>query len=352
MTATRTLPPLTENEGLDLALRRLVLSGTLTNEQARAVHEAYVDEVGPPPPAAEPSGRQRSWASRLAEIGGYLGAALMAAAGAVAIGNNWEEISRTGHIALMVVLASLLVAAGLVLVGVRRRAAVRSGAEESILRRLASTLLTLGAAAAGGAVMVAMLPTTGPASESVTSSEVGRALLIAAVVAGGILVLARALAPSAFAELALFGAILAASTGICLVGDVDSFNLWATVFFVVGLGWALLATFSKVVTVPTLTASLALFTAFYAGVVGEGWVRNTLLGTLVGVGILVYLIRPSWPYVAAAMLAAVTLTVIVLGDAFGAALALLAAGLVLLLFAGAVLLVQNRRKAAVIHLHR
>jgi hypothetical protein len=348
MTTTKSPSAQTENDGLDLVLRRLVLRGTLTNDQARSVHEAYLDEVGPPRVATpERHGlAARGWASKLAELGGYLGAALMAAAGAVVIGQQWSDMSRVGQVTLLLGLALAFVAVGGAIAALsHRREAKSTQTVQSMMRRLCSTLLTLGAAAAAGGVVVALLPATWPGTD-VTASEVGRALLAAAVAAAAVLLIARIVAPSALAEAALYGAVLGASGSVLLLMGADTETPPKTVFFMVGVGWAVLATFSHVVTVPSLAAALGLVTAFYAAIVGEeAWSRNTFLGILVAVGIAVYLARPSWPYIAAAMLSAVALTVSVLGDRFGPALALLAAGFVLLAFAGAVLLVQRRRGA-------
>lgn len=347
MTTAEKQVSVTESKNLELALDRLVFTRTLTTDQARAVHEAYLDATGASPPAAAGAAEpvRRSLTSKLAELGAYLGAALMVAAGAVAVGQQWDVIHRAGQVALLLVLAAALVGAGLVVVRFARRSGSRSSlTERSVLRRLASTLLTLGAAATAGGVVVAMLPAHF-GNRDVASTDVGRALVVAAVISATILVLAHLVAPSALEGMALYAAVLAASGGVLLMLGADTDTPIKFVFFLVGVGWSLLATFTRAITVPTLATTLGLATAFLAANIGESaGSRQAFLAALVAIGVGVYLARPSWPYVVVAMLSAVTLTVSVLGPAFGPALALLAAGFVLLVFAGAVLLFQRRRK--------
>jgi len=280
--------------------------------------------------------------SRLAELGAYLGAALMVASGAVVLGQQWNALNQPGQVELLLGLSLLLVAAGAIVVGLSRsRADTYSVTGQAILRRLSGTLLTLGAAAAAGGIVVAILPTSGEISES----EVGRALVAASLVSLAILVAARIFSPSAFVEMALYAAVLGISGGVLLWTGSPSETAVKTTLFAVGLSWALLATFSRAFTVPPLATVLGLALAFFAANIGAGATsRDLFLSALVIVGVAVYLLRPSWPYVVVAMLSAVTLTVSLLGDAYGPAIALLAAGVVLLAFAGAVLLLQRRHR--------
>jgi hypothetical protein len=231
-----------------------------------------------------------------------------------------------------------------VVVFARRARSQSTPTEQSVLRRLASTLLTLGAAATAGGVIVAMLPAHF-GNTDVGITDVGRALVVASLISATLLVLARVVAPSALEGMALYAALLATSGGVLLIIEPDTDTPAKFVFFVVGVGWALLATFTGAITVPTLATTLGLATAFFAANIGpEAGSRQVFLAVLVAIGVGVYLARPSWPYVVVAMLSAVTLTVSVLGPAFGPALALLAAGFVLVVFAGAVLLYQRRRR--------
>ena len=171
------------------------------------------------------------------------------------------------------------------------------------------------------------------------------ALVAASLVSLAILVAARIFSPSAFVEMALYAAVLGISGGVLLCTGSPSETAVKTTLFAVGLSWALLATFSRAFTVPPLATVLGLALAFFAANIGAGATsRDLFLSALVIVGVAVYLLRPSWPYVVVAMLSAVTLTVSLLGDAYGPAIALLAAGVVLLAFAGAVLLLQRRHR--------
>lgn len=318
----------------------LVTDHVLSPEQARVVLAALAEEqpVAPPPTRAP-------WAARFAEIGAYLGAALVAAAGAVVVGQQWAEMSYALRVGVLGMTTLVLVAAALGVIWVRGTRAWQDVPNGDTLRRLAGTLFTLGAASAFGTVMAAMLSE----QEYVSEFEAGRATLIGASTAFAILVVARLLAVSALGELALFGAMVGMVAGVLAMTTEDSdysANVMQWTLLAAGLTWALVATYTRLLRNRTLGAALGLALALFgAATIAESpWSHRLASLTLVTVALAVYLTRPSWPWITAAIIAAVVLTVTWVGEAVGAALALLAAGVVVLILAGGALYLHLHRK--------
>lgn len=321
----------------------LVYDGTLTETQARAVMTAL---AGPQVPgsAAQPSpGAPRTGvAGRLAEIGAYLGAALVVAAGIVVVAQRWGDMSYAVRVSVMIgtTLALLLTAGGLVIF-LRGRPwdYVPKG---DALRRLSGTLFTLGAGAAFGTVMVAMLSS----QALVTDAEASQAVVIAGLVASAVLVVARVWADTPLGEAGLFAASVAVVGGAIQLWLTDDAVVIQWTLLAVGLVWALTATFTALLRHHTLVTALGLLLALFASTISEEtWSQRLALVTLIAVALAVYLNRPSWPYISVATVAAVVLTVTWVGEAVGAAVALLAAGLVILVLAGGALLLHTRRSS-------
>lgn len=327
--------------GLPEPFGRLVADHVLSPEQARLVLAALGEERLRP---TVPTAVRAPWAARFAEIGAYLGAALVAAAGGVVVAQQWGDMAYSVRVGTLGVttLVLLAAAAGLLLSkGSRSWDDVRSG---DTLRRLASTLFTLGAGAAFGTVMVAML------SEQavVTELEGGRATLIASGAAFGILVVARLRADSALSELALFAAMVGMVAGLLAMTSEDtgySARVMQWTLLTAGLVWALVATYTHLLRNRVLGTALGLALALFgAATVSEvPWSHRVALLVLVAITLTVYLTRPSWPYITVAIIASVVLTVTWVGEEVGAALALLSAGVVVLLLAGGALFLHLRR---------
>jgi hypothetical protein len=340
MTETHTVETKPSSE-LPEPFRRLVAEQVLSPEQARLVLDA-LERERPSPDAATPA--RAPWAARFAEIGAYLGAALVAAAGGVVVAQQWTDMSYALRVGVLGVTALVLVAAatGLVLLkGSRAWDDLRNG---DTLRRLASTLFTLGAGAVFGTVMVAML------SEQavVTEFEGGRATLIAAGAAFGVLVVARLRAASALAELALFATMVGMVAGLLAMATEDSESsakVMQWTLLTAGLAWALVATYTTLLKNRVLGTALGLALALFgaATVSEDPWSHRVALLVLVAVTLTVYLTRPSWPYITVAIIASVVLTVTWVGEEVGAALALLSAGVVVLVLAGGALYLHLQR---------
>lgn len=322
----------------------LVADGTLTELQASAVLSALARAKPAMPQArpAAPTQPRTGIAGRLAEIGAYLGAALVVAAGIVIVAQEWADMSYAARVSVMAgtTLALLVAAAGLVVfLGGRAWDDVPNG---DALRRLSGTLFSLGAGAAFGAVMVAMLS----GQDQVTDAEASRAIIVAGLVASAILVLALLRADTPLCELGLVAASVAVTAGMMQLWFTDETLVIQWTLLALGLSWALLATFTSVLRHHTLVTALGLLLALFAAatIAEEVWSHRLALATLIVVSLAVYLTRPTWPYISVATVAAVVLTVTWVGEAVGAAMALLASGLVILVLAGGALSLHLRRR--------
>ncbi|MCZ3389253.1 MAG: hypothetical protein LH645_09090 [Actinomycetia bacterium] len=322
---------------------QLVTEQTLTEEQARAVLAALAVGTRREAPRTEPKAPRLGIAARLAEIGAYLGAALVVAAGIVVVVQQWADMSYGTRVAVMAgtTFALVLAAVSLVLFAQGRPwADVPNG---DTLRRLSGTLFSFGALGAFGTVMVAMLSNNTGASDD----EVARAFTLGALAAAAVLVAARLRADTPLGEIGLVVSTVTASMALVQLTIPDEPIAIQWTLLSMGLAWALLGTFTLLMRNQMLVTSLGLLLALFASatIAGEPWSHRLALTTLIVVSLVVYLRRPLWPYLAAATAAAVVLTVSWVGEAVGAAMALLAAGLVFLVLAGAALMLHRHRTA-------
>jgi len=331
------------NEPLPPPFDSLVSDQTLTEVQARAVLTALAGQQIPSPGVPPvPRAPRTGVAGRLAEIGAYLGAALVVAAGIVVVAQQWADMSYAVRVSVMAgTTLALLLAAGGPVVFLRGRPwdDVPNG---DALRRLSGTLFSLGAGAAFGTVLVAMLS----GQEQVTESESSQACIIAGLAAFAVLVVARLRADTPLGEVGLIAASVSVAAGAIQLWFTDQSVVIQWTLLGLGLAWALVATFTSLLRHHTLVTSLGLLVALFgaATVAEDAWSQRLALATLITVALAIYLMRPTWPYITVATIAAVVLTVTWVGEAVGVAVALLAAGLVILLLAGGALLLHLRRR--------
>jgi hypothetical protein len=321
---------------------RLVAEGTLTPEQATRVVAALAEASPPPTPARPTTGL----AGRLAEIGAYLGAALVVAAGIVVVAQQWVDMGYGLRIAVMSGTTLVLLGAASALVMFTdggRWDDVPNGAG---LRRLSGALFALAALAAWGTVLTALLS----GQEFVSEREASIAFIAAGAAGFAVLVAARLRADTPLGELGMVAASVSIVAGMIQLWFTDRPVAIQWTLLALGLAWALVGTFTQLMRHHTLVTALGLLLALFgAATVAENeWSHRLALLTLVAVALGVYLMRPTWPYITAATLTAVVLTVVWVGDALGPALALLAAGVVVLVLAGGALWLHMRRRAQVL----
>jgi hypothetical protein len=339
ITVTPTDPNQVHQDPLPPPFDRLVATGDLTEAQARTVVAALRDADQTQPGAA----RARSGlAGRLAEIGAYLGASLVVAAGVVVVAQQWQEMGYAVRVTVMAATTLALLAAAVVLVGFAHGRSWRDVTNGATLRRLCGTVFTLAALASFGTVLVAMLS----GQETVSEAETATAFIVAGAVAFVILVAARLRADTPLTELGLVAASVAVVAGVIQLRFTDQPVAIQWTLLAVGLAWAMTGTFTRLLQHQTLVTSLGLVLALFgaATVAETEWSQRLALVTLMVVALAIYLVRPSWPYITAATVSAVVLTVTWVGAAVGAAVALLVAGLVVLVLAGAALWLHNRRR--------
>ena len=137
-------------EQLVRALDRLQADGRWSPYHAAALLQELDASVAAPP-AAPPE--RAPLGNRLAEAAAYAGAVLIGAAGAVIVGQQWEDLGRSGRVAVLAGVTLVLVGVGVAVAAVRPGGpTVLRRPEHAVRRRLASTALTIAAATAAGTV--------------------------------------------------------------------------------------------------------------------------------------------------------------------------------------------------------
>jgi hypothetical protein len=306
-------------------LEELQAGGVLTAQQSAAVLDRLDHRPAGRPPAAR--------STRLAEAAAYAGAGLAAAAGALLVGQQWDELGRPGRVAVLLGVSVVLAAVGVVVAALppRGRSTLRLPAH-AVRRRLASTAVTVATGTAAGAAAV-LVP--------------GHALLAASLLAVGAISVVQWAVPSAVSEIAAAGAALLLAGAVLDEAQAAPAVVVATLA-AGGIGWALLS-WTRVLTLPTPALALGLGLALVTGAQGAFGGRPggttavglTVLGLLAAGGLGGYVLTGRWPLAAAGVLALAALALRITSDSLSPALALLLSGVVLL-GAGGWLFVRRR----------
>jgi hypothetical protein len=335
------LPPKSSvpNPSLPPPFDQLVADGTLTHNQAQLVLQA----IQPGDTTTTLHADRRGLVGRLAEVGAYLGAALVVAAGIVVVAQQWVDMGYGLRLTVMVGTTFVLLAAAVALVlfaGGGRWDRAGSGPG---LRRLDGALFSLAALAAWGTILTALLSD----QELVTEREASIAFIAAGCAAFAVLVPARIWADTPLSEFGMVAASVSIVAGLIQLLFADRAVAIQWTLLGLGIAWALVGTYTQWMRCRTLVTALGLVIALFgaATIAENDWSHRLALATLVVFTLTVYLMRPTWPYIAVATVAAVVLTVVWVGEALGAALALLAAGVVVLVLAGGALLLHVRRSS-------
>ena len=259
--------------------------------------------------AAEPPLAPARGTSHLVEVVAYLGAALVLAAGALFLVQEWGSLAFAARVSLLAVVALVLVVAGSLVSRVPAGAAPLRDATQDLRRRLAGTLLT------GAALAVAFL--VGHVVDQLTNPQFPDIYWPAVAGAGaGVLVAAvgHRVAPTAAGVVGILAGLVTAT--VTLVDDIDTVGSQGDAIGValalLGIGWLVLTErgyFRELVVARSLGVALMLLAAQIPVLDGSHqWLGYLLTALVAAGGIAVYLGKAAWPYLAVAVLA-VTLVV-------------------------------------------
>lgn len=276
----------------------LVAEGLVRSEDRARARTVIAAGLAEPEPAAA------AGLPKLVEVVAYLGAALVLAAAGLFLARTWNDLSENGQVAALAVSAAVLAIAGVI-----ARPGADSGAREA-RRRLAGVLLTGGAVVAGFALGLGIENTRNHGefvSYRTDWPSIAAGLLVVVLAAVG-----YRLASSAVGLLGILGGAVTAASGLASSQDGDE-ALWVgSSFAAVGLVWLLLTeigAFRERTTARALGVAVLLFGSQAVALGSDHHPVGYALtaGVAVG-GVLLYLSRLDWPYLAAAVIA-VTLVV-------------------------------------------
>ncbi|WP_030483729.1 hypothetical protein [Nocardioides aequoreus] len=236
--------------------------------------------------------------SSLIEVVAYLGTALVLAAGGLFGLTFWGDLSFGAQVTLLAVAGLALAAGGIGL--------VVAGTGHDGRRRLAGTLLTGAAMAIAG--LVGLVVDRAGGTPDWQDPGLDLTTLSAALAGLVVVVVGYRLAPTA---LGLLGTGAAVTTvAATLVGPVPSdveAPALALALLVTALGWLALAergTFGEPVVARVLGVALALVAAQVPVFDSDwSWLAYLLTAGVVVGGMLAYVTRHSWPYLAVAVVA-------------------------------------------------
>ncbi|TQS39739.1 DUF2157 domain-containing protein [Cryptosporangium phraense] len=306
-------------------LAELVSEQVLTPEQADTVSTRLVALWTP----GAPSTRR----SRLVEVAGYLGGAMVLGGAAAIVVPTWDSFPAAARFGLAVVVTMLLLG-GLV------AARFAQFGDVEARHRLASAL---GVLAAGAAAIAAAVPATDPYEVLVGSI----AALVVAVPSYGLVRGAPLLAGAWLASSVLVGDVLDR-------GQVEGTLPWGLAFAVVGALWLLLAAPvpGNPVREPGLAAALGGCTGFGAAeaLITEDAALLTVIGLIVGAGFaaatfVLYVVTRKYPALIPVVLIALVVPASALAGLFDSVLVAGFAVVVigaLLLVAGGIALTTRR----------
>lgn len=310
----------------DRIAAELVRAG-LVREQDRAAAGRVVANglrdarVVPAEPAAEHAPLRR----RVAEIAGYVGAALVLGAVGLFFAQQWASLSHGARVTILAVTAVVLAGVGLGLLA--RLPGSRQQAVGSVQGRLAAVLL--------GAAAVAAAFAAGVAVGSAGGAGAFVAFAVTLLVTGQLGYFA---VPSSVGQLVVaVGAVVLVPSALELAG-VSSALVTGLVLVAVGVSGLLLA--ESGAWRPAVTARVLGCVVAFAGaqvpVAGSGhpWVGYVATALLAAGAFGTYVVRRAWPYLVLGVLATTVAVPEALtdwtGGSLGAAGALLVAGVALL----------------------
>ena len=242
--------------------------------------------------------------NRFAELAGYVGGALVVAAAAIFMATEWGNLSQGVRVGLLAGITLLLALSGAVLAFAGGGLAALRTDRGAVRRRLAGLLLTGAAVAAAAAVGLQLARSLSPENSTDLLFASLTMLLVSTV---GYLV-----APTVVGQLGTaVGAFTAVPWALDVVGDVEpiAFGLIAVAL---GIGWLALSeggVWREAASARVIGCVLALVGAQIPVFDGQQpWVGYVATAVVAGAAFAAYVVRPSWPYLAAGVIG-VTLSV-------------------------------------------
>lgn len=283
-----------------------LIGARLVDPSAREVSLAVVsDALAGSPTAPEDDVPPRSL-PQLVEVVAYLGGALVLAAGALFLFQQWGELGFAPRVALLAVATVVLLVAGVLTARVPAGGPDLRDRAQDVRRRLAGSLLTFAGLATAFLVGHVVDRVTTNTPEVYWPAVAGA---VAGVMVGAI---GYRIAPSALGLVGTIGGAVIATT--TLVDAVDRYegDTAGVALFLLGAVWLGLAEmgwFRESTIARALGVSVTLVGAQVPVIDGtNSWLGYALTAVVAVGGIALYLRRTDWPYLAAAVIA-VTLVV-------------------------------------------
>jgi hypothetical protein len=283
-------------------LVKLVQDGTITADQAAAVREALLPTT---------TGKPRR-SRLLAEVGMYLGAALVSLGLIVYVGSQWGSLGQWTKCALLVGTALVFVVISIVIVSASPATwkTLRLPDSEAT-RRLISVLLTLAVAA-----FTAGVGTVAPRGSAdcvgvgclfAVRSHYFIPYFLVSLLAFALYAGVRLVAPTPFSEIAWFGSALIA-VGFGCATWVESGWVATLIVTLVGLAWAALGLLTKTTHNRELATALGLLTASIGVVVMAnfgGFIYWLPAIAFIVVMVVCYIGTAKWQFLGAAAISTV-----------------------------------------------
>ncbi len=236
---------------------------------------------------------------RLAELAGYVGGALVVAAGALFVAGQWESLSVPVRVGLFAGGAVLLFVAGVTVGLTGGGLAVLRDGTQPVRQRLASVLFTAGAASAATAVivwLVDVIESRGTEAEQGSLIGVGGSLTLIVLAAVG-----YRLAPTLVGQAAIaVGAAYAFPFTLDSIGDIELVPL-GMLFLALGVVWLVLAErgiWRELVAGRVIGAVFALVGAQIPVGSDQAWVGYLVTLLVAVAGFTMYVRLRAWPYLA------------------------------------------------------
>ena len=283
-----------------------LVGARLLDPSAREQSLAVIAGVLETSPPATGSGRRRNL-PQLVEVVAYLGAALVLAAGALYVVEQWNELGYAAQVTLLAVVSTFLLVAGFVASRVPNGSPGLLDESNDARRRLAGSLLTFGALFAAILVTYVVSHVTTVEFPEVSWPDLAGALT--GVVVGAI---GYRVAPTAIGMVGTIGGAVMATMTLIDGVDHNEGDAAGLALFLLGAVWLVLAErrwFHESTIARSLGVGVALVGAQVPVMEGtHPWFGYAMTLAVGVVGIWLYLSTTAWPYLAAAVLA-VTLVV-------------------------------------------